>query len=48
MSEINKVLAKKYNKYERTKLLRYLVGRGFSYDIANKSITDYEDNQGSI
>ena len=48
MSEINKVLAKKYNKYERTQLLRYLVGRGFSYDIANQSIADYEDNQGSI
>lgn len=41
--EIKKIIAKKRNKYDDTKLIQYLVRQGFDYQIAKNSVLDEKD-----
>ena len=41
--EILKIIAKKRNKYDDEKLIMYLCRQGFSFELAKKLVSEYED-----
>ena len=41
--EILKIVAKKRNKYDDEKLIMYLVRQGFSFELAKKIVSEYEN-----
>ena len=41
--EILKIIAKKRNKYDNEKLIMYLVRQGFSFELAKRLVSEYED-----
>jgi len=41
--EILKIIAKKRNKYDNEKLIMYLVRQGFSFELAKRLVSEYEN-----
>lgn len=42
--ELAKIIAKKYKKYDKQKLIEYLMRQGFRFDMVKSAVEDYEES----